>query len=237
MTRNGLSAALLLVVLGDLGCSKSPATPSPSPASSLKTEEEKTLYALGVMFGQEMSQKIQPLKLTPAELEVLRKGVTDASNGTKPEVEMSTYIPKIQELANSRLKAWSQGEKDKGASFRDAAAKETGAVKTGTGLVFLSQKPGTGATPTSKDTVKVHYEGSFVDGKVFDSSIKRGEPVEFPLNGVIPCWTEALQRMKVGEKAKIVCPSEIAYGDAGRAPNIPGGATLVFEVELLGIKK
>jgi FKBP-type peptidyl-prolyl cis-trans isomerase FkpA len=84
--------------------------------------------------------------------------------------------------------------------------------------------------------VRVHYEGALTDGTVFDSSMKRGQPIEFPLKGVIPCWTEGVQRMKVGERAKLVCPSEIAYGDQGRPPAIPGGATLVFEVELLGIK-
>ena len=96
---------------------------------------------------------------------------------------------------------------------------------------------GKGASPSATDTVKVHYRGTLTDGKEFDSSIARGEPVEFKLNEVIPCWTEGVQTMKVGEKAQLVCPSDIAYRDQGRPPVIPGGATLVFEVELLGIKK
>jgi FKBP-type peptidyl-prolyl cis-trans isomerase FkpA len=107
-------------------------------------------------------------------------------------------------------------------------------VRTPSGLIIKTIRPGTGASPAATDTVRVHYRGTLVDGKEFDSSIKRGQPAEFPLNGVIPCWTEGVQRMKVGEKARLVCPASIAYGERGR-PGIPGGATLVFEVELLGI--
>jgi FKBP-type peptidyl-prolyl cis-trans isomerase FkpA len=116
-----------------------------------------------------------------------------------------------------------------------AAAAETGAVVTPTGLVYLATKEGTGASPTSSDRVKVHYRGTFPDGKEFDSSFKRGEPIEFPLSGVIPCWTEGVQKMKVGGKAKLTCPAAIAYGSRGAGGVIPPNATLVFEVELLGI--
>src|SRR6478736_5052520 len=105
------------------------------------------------------------------------------------------------------------------------------------GLVYKTVKAGTGDSPKASDTVKVHYEGRFVDGKVFDSSLKRGEPITFPLGGVIPCWTEGVQLMKVGGKAQLVCPPELAYGDEGRPPTMRGGATLVFDVELLEIVK
>jgi len=98
-------------------------------------------------------------------------------------------------------------------------------------------KAGTGAVPKATDKVKVHYRGALTDGTVFDSSIERGEPVTFPLNGVIPCWTQGLQLMKEGGKARLVCPSVLAYGDEGRPPKIKGGATLVFDVELLSIEK
>jgi FKBP-type peptidyl-prolyl cis-trans isomerase FkpA len=125
-------------------------------------------------------------------------------------------------------------EKAKGKEFADKAAKEPGAKRLPSGLVLRTIKPGSGAMPKETDTVRVHYEGKFVDGKVFDSSYKRSMPAQFPLGGVIKCWTEALQKMKVGEKAQLVCPSDIAYGDGGRS-SIPGGATLVFAVELLGI--
>ena len=116
-----------------------------------------------------------------------------------------------------------------------AAAKETGAVVTASGLVYLSLKDGTGASPTANDKVKVHYRGTFPDGKEFDSSYKRGEPIEFPLSGVIKCWTEDVQRMKVGGKAKLTCPAAIAYGARGAGGVIPPNATLLFEVELLAI--
>ncbi len=116
-----------------------------------------------------------------------------------------------------------------------AAAKEPGATLTASGLVYRVLKDGTGASPKASDMVKVHYKGTFPDGREFDSSYKRNEAAEFPLNGVIPCWTEGVQRMKVGGKAKLTCPSTIAYGARGAGSVIPPNATLVFEVELLGI--
>jgi FKBP-type peptidyl-prolyl cis-trans isomerase FkpA len=119
----------------------------------------------------------------------------------------------------------------------DAAAKESGAVVTPSGLVYRALKEGTGASPTAADSVKVHYRGTFPDGREFDSSYKRNEPIDFPLRGVIPCWTEGVQKMKVGGKAKLTCPAAIAYGARGAAGVIPPNATLLFEVELLAINK
>ena len=116
-----------------------------------------------------------------------------------------------------------------------AAAAEPGAVTTPSGLVYRNVKEGTGASPAATDTVKVHYRGTFPDGREFDSSIKRGQPASFPLNRVIKCWTEGLQRMKVGGKARLTCPAAIAYGDRGAGGEIPPGAVLRFEVELLAI--
>lgn len=116
-----------------------------------------------------------------------------------------------------------------------AAAKAKGAVTTPSGVIYQSLKDGSGASPAATDTVKVNYRGTFLDGREFDSSAKNGGPVSFPLNKVIKCWTEGVQLMKVGGKSRLVCPSNIAYGDAGAPPDIPGGATLVFEIELLGI--
>jgi len=116
-----------------------------------------------------------------------------------------------------------------------AAAKEPGATQTASGLVYRVLKDGTGASPKATDLVKVHYRGTFPDGREFDSSYKRNEPTEFPLNQVIPCWTEGVQRMKVGGKAKLTCPPAIAYGERGAGGVIPPNATLLFEVELLGI--
>ncbi len=115
------------------------------------------------------------------------------------------------------------------------AAAEAGAVVTTSGLVIRTLKVGTGPSPAATDVVKVHYRGTFPDGREFDSSYKRGQPATFPLNRVIKCWTEGLQRMKVGETARLTCPAAIAYGDRGAGGEIPPGAVLRFEVELLGV--
>jgi len=123
-----------------------------------------------------------------------------------------------------------------GESAAKPEAAEPKPVATGTGLIFTELKAGTGANPTPTSTVTVHYTGTFKSGRVFDSSVERGKPASFPLNRVISCWTEALQRMKVGGKAKLICPGKIAYGLRGRPPTIPPNATLHFEVELLGIE-
>ena len=119
--------------------------------------------------------------------------------------------------------------------YLSKAAAEPGAVKTSSGLVYRELRPGTGASPRPTDVVQVHYRGTRVDGKEFDSSYRAGQPLKFPLNGVIPCWTEGVQKMKVGGKSQLVCPASIAYGERGAPPDIPGGATLIFEVELLSI--
>jgi len=130
--------------------------------------------------------------------------------------------------SSSQDSAGSQG-------YLEKAAAVPGAIRTESGLVYRELKAGTGPSPKATDEVKVHYRGTLVDGTEFDSSYKRNEPATFPLYQVIPCWTEGLQKMKVGGKAQLVCPSSIAYGDRGSPPEIPGGATLIFEIELLGI--
>jgi FKBP-type peptidyl-prolyl cis-trans isomerase FkpA len=197
------------------------------------TEEQKTLYAIGLL----VSRSLAAFNLTPAELEVVKQGLTDAGTGKSPAVDVSVYNAKVQELAKSRRKA--QGEKQASVNkeFLEKAAGEKGAVKTGSGLVYLSLKEGGGKSPLATDTVKVNYRGTLPDGKEFDSSYKRGKPAEFRLDGVIKCWTEGLQRMKVGGKARLVCPSTLAYGEAGAGELILPGATLVFEVELVDVKK
>jgi len=121
------------------------------------------------------------------------------------------------------------------AAFLEKAAAEPGAIRTPSGLVYRELRPGTGPSPSATDMVTVQYRGTLIDGKEFDSSYARNEPAQFPLNGVIKCWTEGVQRMKVGGKSRLVCPSDIAYGDEGSPPVIPPKATLVFEIELLAI--
>jgi FKBP-type peptidyl-prolyl cis-trans isomerase len=201
---------------------------------SLKTDDQKTLYALGLMLGRNLTQ----FNLKPDELDIVKAGITDQAMGAKPQVELQTWGPKVNDMARGRQTAAAQGNKDKGKAYAEKAAKESGAETTPSGLVFVPIKPGTGADhPKPTDIVKVHYHGTLIDGTVFDSSVERKEPAEFPLNRVVPCWTEGVQKLTVGGKAKLVCPSSLAYGDQGRPPKIPGGSTLVFEVELLEIKE
>jgi FKBP-type peptidyl-prolyl cis-trans isomerase FkpA len=222
----GVVVSLALLLSGALGCARlGGATPS--------TEDEKALYAVGLMLGKNVSV----FNLSAHEAEIVKAGFTDAVLKRKPLVDLEKYGPKVNALAQSRQTAGVSVEKEKAKAALDAAAREPGAVKTPSGLVIRIVTPGTGETPKPEDRVKVHYEGKLLDGTEFDSSRKRGEPATFPLNGVIKCWTEGVGRMKVGEKAVLTCPSDIAYGDGGRPPQIPGGATLVFNVELLGIEK
>lgn len=200
-------------------------------AETPKTEDDKTLYALGLLVGG----NLKSLSLKPAELAIVQHGITDAATGKKPEVDLEKYGPLVQTFAQKRGNAAAEKEKVADKDFAAKAAKEPGAVALPSGLVFKTVTPGKGASPAATDKVKVNYEGKLTNGTVFDSSYKRKEPIEFALNGVIKCWTEGVQRMKIGETAQLVCPSDIAYGDRGHPPTIPGGATLIFKVELLGI--
>jgi FKBP-type peptidyl-prolyl cis-trans isomerase len=209
---------------------KAAAPKPPSPA-----EVEKTLYAVGLA----VANSLEVFSLTQAELETVLRGVRDAWSG-KPKAQLDAKLQQaVNELARSRApKAAEKAaarEKEQGAAYLARMSKEKGAKKSASGAIVLTEKEGTGAAPTTNDKVKVHYTGTLVSGRVFDSSVQRG-PTEFPLGSVIKCWTEALQLMKVGGKAKIVCPSEIAYGPAGNA-GIPGNAVLTFDVELLDIVK
>ncbi len=199
----------------------------------LKTEEDKTLYAL----GQALSRSLGSFSLTEAELAQVEAGLADGVLHRDSKVDMDTYGPKIKEMQQARLSAAAATEKKAGQAFLDKAAGETGSTKTDSGVIITPIKPGTGDAPKTTDKVKVHYTGTLTDGTVFDSSVQRGEPVTFGLNQVIPCWTEGLQRMKVGSKIRLVCPPSTAYGDRGAPPVIKPGATLVFEVELLEIVK
>jgi FKBP-type peptidyl-prolyl cis-trans isomerase FkpA/FKBP-type peptidyl-prolyl cis-trans isomerase FklB len=199
----------------------------------LKTDDQKTLYAIGLF----VSRSLVPFNLTEAELEYVKAGLTDGVGGKEPKVDLQTYSPKVQELQKSRMSVAAAVEKKAGQAYLDKAASEKGATKTASGLIMTTIKPGNGVSPKPTDKVKVHYTGTLTDGTVFDSSVERKEPATFQLNSVIPCWTEGVQLMKVGGKAKLVCPSTIAYGDRGAPPKIKPGATLVFDVELLDIVK
>ena len=183
-----------------------------------------------------MARQLSVFRLTPAELEFVKQGITDGVIGNTPQVKFEDYNQKIQELANARRNAYGEKLAAGAKELSDKAAKEKGAVKTKSGLIYVPLKEGSGASPAPTDKVKVNYRGTLADGTEFDSSYKRGQPAELPLNSVIKCWTEGLQMMRPGGKARLICPADIAYGDRG-AGLIPPKATLVFEVELLEVKK
>jgi FKBP-type peptidyl-prolyl cis-trans isomerase len=217
-----LAAALLLAAC----------TPSAPPKASPKTDDEKTVYAIGLAI----QKSLEPFSFSPAELELVLSGIRDAAAG-KGEVKLEDKQNAIQQLALARRAAAGAEAQKKGTEYLERVAKEPGAVKSSSGLIYIPIKEGTGASPTVSDQVKVNYEGKLIDGKVFDASAKHGGPATFPLNGVIPCWTEGVQKLKVGGKGRLICPAAIAYGDRGAGSDIPPGSTLDFEVELLEIVK
>jgi FKBP-type peptidyl-prolyl cis-trans isomerase FkpA/FKBP-type peptidyl-prolyl cis-trans isomerase FklB len=216
-----------------LGLSLGLALPAFAADPKIETEDQKTIYAIGLA----LAQSLQPYDLKPEEIEIVKIGLTDGlTPGGKPKVDLKEYRAKLQQLGQDRAKAAAETEKKQAQGFLDQMAKEKGATKSESGLIFITVKEGSGESPKPTDTVKVHYHGTLRDGSVFDSSVERGTPATFPLNRVVPCWTEGLQKMKVGGKAKLVCPSSIAYGDRGAPPKIKPGAPLLFEVELISIE-
>jgi FKBP-type peptidyl-prolyl cis-trans isomerase FkpA len=203
---------------------------SAMPSTNMpSTNDEKAVYALGLSIHRSLGQ----FDLSAAEMEILKQALTDAAEG-KPAGELSEWGPMIDPLAKARAARVTEGQQAASKAYLDKAAGEPGAVRASSGLIYRELTAGTGASPKATDTVKVHYRGTLVNGTEFDSSYKRNEPAEFPLDRVIKCWTEGVQMMKVGGKATLVCPSDLAYGDQGR-PTIPGGAALIFEIELLEI--
>ncbi len=217
-----LLLVICIALMGIWGCS--PEAP--------KTEDQKAFYALGVHLNKQLSV----FELTPDELKYVQMGMSDAAAGKKLAAEPETQMQKLGELAQARMQKAAERRKEQDKPFLEKAAKEAGVKKTASGLIYKEIKAGTGAQPKATDMVKVHYVGTLSDGKEFDSSVKRGQPAVLSLKDVFPCWAEGVGMMKVGGKSKLVCPSEIAYGDQGRPPVIPGGAALVFEVELLDVK-
>lgn len=218
---------LLLAVAGIFLANCSGGTASP------KTDDEKTIYSIAV----DMGKKLQTFQLSDQELKVFRKGLMDGLKDAKPELDVRQQIVNVGTLVQKRSALFAEKEKKDSESFINEAAKEAGAQKTESGLIYRETQAGTGETPKATDKVKVHYHGTLRDQTVFDSSRDRGTPATFPLNGVIPCWTEGVQKMKVGGKATLVCPADIAYKDRGAPPVIKPGAALKFEVELLEIVK
>jgi FKBP-type peptidyl-prolyl cis-trans isomerase FkpA/FKBP-type peptidyl-prolyl cis-trans isomerase FklB len=219
--------AIVSLVLAACLAAAAPASAQP------KTEDEKTLYALGLA----LSQNLGSFSLSETELKMVEEGLRDGVLKKTPKVELQTYGPKLKDLQQSRVTAVAATEKKAGDAYLAKAAADKDTKKLPSGVLVTTLKPGTGASPAATDKVKVHYHGTLIDGTVFDSSVQRNEPATFPLNQVIKCWTEGVQQMKVGGKSRLVCPSDVAYGDRGAPPRIKPGSTLVFEVELLGIEK
>lgn len=204
---------------------------SPAEAGAAESELDKTLYALGLSIGG----SLDPFALTEAESVHVIEGLKDALAKREPKVDIMTYGPKIDALVQERAEKAAGAARERAGSFLAELAATPGATKAESGLIYIETQAGTGKSPVAADTVRVHYRGTLADGKEFDSSYARNEPAEFPLGNVIPCWTEGLQKMKIGGKAKLGCPAELAYGERG-VPGIPGGSALLFEVELLAIQ-
>lgn len=209
--------------------------PKPPPPPPLSAEDvNKVAYVLGSFVAQRTP--LASAELSEEELGEVMKGLSDAAQGKELAVKLDDYGPKVDALLQA--KAAERTAKAKAVAEKEMAkfVKEKGAKKTASGLIYIEQKAGKGDLPKPEDTVKVHYKGTLLDGTEFDSSYKRNEPTEFPLNGVIRCWTEGVGMMKPGGKAKLVCPPDIAYGERGAPPTIPGNSVLVFEVELIEVK-
>ena len=167
---------------------------------------------------------------------MLNKAIDQTLKGQKPLLDMEGSNKLMGRLAEAKAQKAAGSEKQKSKQFLDQNKKKTGIVETPSGLQYEILTKGTGPIPKATDTVMAHYRGTLLDGKEFDNSYKRGEPLTIPVMGVIPGWTEALQLMPTGSKWKLYIPSSLAYGDYGAGQEIPGGSALIFEIELVGIK-
>jgi FKBP-type peptidyl-prolyl cis-trans isomerase FkpA len=215
-----------------------PATPA-APAKGTKpatghpmTEADKTVYAIGVI----LSGSVKPFALTDHEMQLVRDGFEAGLHG-KNSAEAENYRPQIQAMLAERMGKEMASTKAAGQAYREKASTAKDTTTLPSGVIMTSVKAGSGPSPAADDQVKVNYEGRLIDGTVFDASSQHGQPLTFKVSGVVPCWSEALQQMSVGAKIKLVCPPEQAYGDRGSPPKIPGGSTLVFDVELLAVEK
>jgi len=224
----GRMTAIVAAAILAHGCAQAPAAP-PEP----KTDDEKAFYSMGVA----LSREIAPLHLTAAELELLKAGLTDAALGRPHKAEPEAYAERLGKIADERSAAAAAEEKKSAEAFLAKAASEEGARKLPTGLVLKMLREGTGRSPNLNDTVRVRYRGTLADGTVVDSTENESEPAAVPLARMIPCWSQALQLLKEGGKARLYCPSDLAYGDRGLPPRVAPGAALVFEVELVEITR
>lgn len=206
-------------------------TTAAAAAGSLKTNNDSISYALGIF----VSENLKSLGVSKVNFTLLNSAITQSLNKQSTSFDMNTANTVLQQAAQLKSMKTAEVEKEKGKEFlvKNKARKEV--AETASGLQYEVLVKGTGPMPKKEDTVSAHYKGSLLDGKEFDNSYKRGEPLTIPVAGVIPGWTEALTMMPVGSKWKLYIPSSIGYGDYGAGQDIPGGSTLVFEIELLGI--
>jgi len=216
----------LALMLGLFACF----SPTPAEEVALETDDQKVLYAV----GQALARNIANLEFTPEEMVYVNAGVNEGASGAEPRVDMTVYGPMLDASMRTRMNVVIQKEREASQSYCDAQAAEAGAEKLASGMVFQTISEGDGPAPTPSDTVKVHYHGTLRDGTVFDST-RDGEPAEFSVGGVIPCFSEGLQKVKVGGKARLTCPADIAYGDRGRPGSIKPGAALTFEIEVVAV--
>jgi FKBP-type peptidyl-prolyl cis-trans isomerase FklB len=213
-----------------------------APAAGMGSDKQKASYGIGFRMGSDM--RGSQLTADDVDLQAFVRGMTDGINKSKPaisEQDLSQAMKNFHDQLTARIqdKAKSAGEKNKkdGEAFLAANKGKDGVKTLPSGLQYKVIKSGNGPTPGANDTVKAHYKGTLLDGTVFDSSYDRGEPATFPVNGVIPGWTEALQLMKVGDKWQLFIPSKLAYGENGAGGDIGPNAVLVFDVELLDVNK
>jgi FKBP-type peptidyl-prolyl cis-trans isomerase FklB len=236
MIRSAIIAMACFGLFSVQACSQSSEKGAPM---ELKTQKDKASYSIGVSIGKNLKdQKVE------INTDILVKGLLDAYTGAKTQLtekEMGDVLTQFQQeiMAKAQEEAAKKGgeNKSKGEKFLAENKNKPGVKTTPSGLQYSVISEGTGPKPTASSTVKVHYTGKLIDGTTFDSSVDRGEPVEFPLNGVIKGWTEGVQLMSKGAKYKFYIPSELAYGDRGAGNAIGPNETLVFEVELLDIVK
>jgi FKBP-type peptidyl-prolyl cis-trans isomerase FklB len=209
------------------------ATSARASTTTLKTELDSVSYAIGLSVANFYKQS----NLTNINTALLVKAINDVKNNGKPlmdDQQANTCMMTFMQKAKTEKSA---GNRKIGEEFLAANKSKPGVVALPSGLQYVVEKEGTGPKPGPTDKVKVHYHGTLIDGRVFDSSVDRGQPIELTVNGVIPGWTEALQLMPVGSKWKLFVPSNLAYGDQQAGPLIAPGSTLIFEVELLDIIK